>query len=124
VPTSLDNSSIQSIICACHHLYRLMDAGVGVGLRHQQYSWQAQQLTFCPAAHCPPPAAKQAQTANLANVAPKGCLKELIGAATGGEAAMQELITPECFNKLQLQRVDNKGTGCEPSSFTGEIERH
>jgi hypothetical protein len=33
---------------------------------------------------------------------------------------MKDLIVPECFNKLQLQRIDTKGEGCEPSTFEGE----
>lgn len=63
---------------------------------------------------------RQNHTASLANVQPKGCLKQVINATTGGDETLSALITPECFNKLNLVLVNNTGAaGCPARSFTG-----
>lgn len=41
--------------------------------------------------------ALQPTTATLANVSPKGCLKQVVN-ATGTE----DLVKPDCFNKLKM----------------------
>jgi hypothetical protein len=55
----------------------------------------------------------QAQTATLANVSPKGCLKQVVN-ATGTE----DLVKPECFNKLVMNMTNGTGTGCPDRTFT------
>lgn len=50
-------------------------------------------------------------------MSPKGCLKDVVN-ATAGEVA-QGLITPECFNKLNLNLTNvTGGAGCGPRTFT------
>lgn len=69
------------------------------------------------------PAARQNHTASLTNVQPKGCLKSVINATTGGDAALAEMITPECFNKLSLALTNHTGAaGCTPRIFKGVCE--
>lgn len=64
--------------------------------------------------------ARQNHTASLSNVSPKGCLKEVINATTGGDEGLATMITPECFNKLNLVLVNNTGAkGCPDRTFTG-----
>lgn len=78
------------------------------------------KICCCIVAPCMTTADKQNHTASLANVQPKGCLKELINATTGGDDALSAMITPECFNKLNLQLVNHTGAaGCNPRTFTG-----
>lgn len=62
---------------------------------------------------------RQNHTATLANVQPKGCLKNVINATTGGDAELAKMITPECFNKLSLALTNHTGAaGCTPRTFT------
>lgn len=59
-----------------------------------------------------PPTALQPQTANLANVSPKGCLRQVVN-ATGTDG----LVKPECFNKLNMNMTNGTGTGCPDATF-------
>lgn len=55
-------------------------------------------------------------------MSPKGCLKELINATTGGDETLATMITPSCFDKLNLVLVNNTGAkGCPERTFTGGL---
>jgi len=83
---------------------------------HIQYSQQLSPSSDC-LCFAVAATARQPQTANLANASPKGCLKELVN-ATAGEA-LQDLITPDCFNKLTLNLTNvTGGADCPLRSFT------